>query len=376
MKKKLLIVLPSLTNGGAEHQTVKIINYLKDEYDISLLVFSNNLNLLSNVKLHTLNVFILKNSVNTFSFRNIFSRNFLKLISEIKNIMILNQFDIVLSNLPISHTVMRLVRFKIRFKLINIHHSLQFQAHRPHFIMKVFMRLNTYLANKYDNMNIFISEASRKDQLTLLKVPLEETIVINNGVTIVDKENIENIELDSDYFNIVMAARFVPEKNHSLVIDCLLDILDTNIINNIKIYFLGNGPLENKMIDRIKDSIYKDNFIFKGTVNHESVLGYFKSSDLVVIPSKSEGFGNIAVEAGLMGARILSSNAGGLNEIIKHEKNGFKFESENKEELKKELNEIINLNKEIDREKVVKIMEDNYSFKKMIEKYIEVIENV
>jgi len=371
-----LIVLPSLTNGGAEHQTVKIINYLKDEYDISLLVFSNNLNLLSNVKLHTLNVFILKNSVNTFSFRNIFSRNFLKLISEIKNIMILNQFDIVLSNLPISHTVMRLVRFKIRFKLINIHHSLQFQAHRPHFIMKVFMRLNTYLANKYDNMNIFISEASRKDQLTLLKVPLEETIVINNGVTIVDKENIENIELDSDYFNIVMAARFVPEKNHSLVIDCLLDILDTNIINNIKIYFLGNGPLENKMIDRIKDSIYKDNFIFKGTVNHESVLGYFKSSDLVVIPSKSEGFGNIAVEAGLMGARILSSNAGGLNEIIKHEKNGFKFESENKEELKKELNEIINLNKEIDREKVVKIMEDNYSFKKMIEKYIEVIENV
>lgn len=184
MKKKLLIILPSLTNGGTEHQTIKIINHLKNKYNIYLLVFSDNLDLLNNVKLDISKIFTLNSSINTFSFKKNFSRDFLKLISDIRKIIIINKFDIVLSNLPISHIVIRLIRLKTRFKLINIHHSLQFQAHKPNTLMKVFMKLNTYLAKKYDDINIFVSDAARKDQLQLLRISFEKTKIINNGITI------------------------------------------------------------------------------------------------------------------------------------------------------------------------------------------------
>lgn len=173
-----------------------------------------------------------------------------------------------------------------------------------------------------------------------------------------------------------MTARFVPEKNHELIIVNLLEVLKENILTNVVIYFLENGPLKAKMVDIVKNTKYKNNFLFKETVLYNRVLNYFNQTDLVVIPSKSEGFRNIAIEAGLMRARILASDVGGLNQIIMHGKNGFKFKSESKEELKKELIEIVLNKKDLDREIVRQEMEDKFSFANMIEKYIKVIESV
>ena len=98
--------------------------------------------------------------------------------------------------------------------------------------------------------------------------------------------------------------------------------------------FLGGGPLENELkVQLVKYDITK-NIKITGIIKNELLLSYLALSDLVVIPSISEGFGNVAIEALMQGSTILASNAGGLPEILNDKKNGFLFDSTNSNDLK------------------------------------------
>lgn len=379
-KKNILFVIPTLNNGGGEHQTIKMINYLRKSYNIYLLTFTTKIELQGLLELEDDKLFFLNTAINTFSFKKILSLDMFRLIQNVSNIVDSVEPNIVIANLPVSHFVMRIVKFifKTQYKLINIHHSLQFKAHKATSLMKIFMMYNSYLANRLDDSNIFISNAVKNDQLQLLRIPLSKTQVIYNGVTIKNVQlNCKKKVQKNNNFNIVMAGRFVPEKNHELFLQGILELLDSNkITKQIKVVFLGEGPLMNKIKNTIKIHDKLDMFVFKGNVIQEMLFSEFRNADLVVIPSKSEGFGNVAVEAGLMGAKILSSDVGGLNEVIEHGVNGFKFKSEDKHNLKKELIEIINHKKDLNQDSVKNIMQKRFSFESMIKKYVEVIESV
>ncbi|MBU3015750.1 glycosyltransferase [Poseidonibacter lekithochrous] len=377
--KKLLIVIPTLNTGGAEHQTINMINFFKNHFEVFIIVLSSNIDLIKNLEIENTNIFVLKTNYNTFSLKKILSIKIFDVVKEISNLTEKIKPDIIFANLPITHYILRLVKYKSnhKFKLVNIHRSLQFKAHAPNVIMKIFMKFNSFLANKYDYLNIFISNACRNDQLNYLKIPLEKTKIIYNGIKSVDiNDKFILNDLSTDSFNIITVGRFVPEKNQEFLIKVLINAFDNKLFTKkIKVYFLGEGPLKIKCEDLTKKSTYIDNFIFLGNVNNEKVHLYFAKSDLTVIPSKSEGFGNIAVEAGLAKAKILSSNVGGLDEIIEENINGFKFTSENASDLEKQLIEIINDNKDLDRNLVRENMLNKFSFNNMINKYKEVIDN-
>jgi glycosyltransferase involved in cell wall biosynthesis len=55
--------------------------------------------------------------------------------------------------------------------------------------------------------------------------------------------------------------------------------------------------------------------------------------DIVVVPSRFEGFGLTAAEAMAAGKPVVASAVFGLKEVVVHEKTGFLFPSENTEML-------------------------------------------
>ena len=378
MIKKILFVIPDLGRGGAEYQTVNMVNCFAKKFDVYLLIFSKEDVLVKYLEIEKENIYFLNSKLNSFSFKKILSLDFLALMDKIYNIFNQKKFDIVLANLPISHFIMRLVLDKgYDFKLINIHRSLQFIANKPNILMKIFMKYNSFLARKYDTLNIFISEASKKDQLRFLDIDEDKTRVIYDGVKLLQVDKIDSISLDRNKFQIVMVGRFVAEKNHQFFVQSMIELIEEKRFSrDISIHFLGDGVLKEEIYNQVKRSGFEDYFVFHGNVSHDVVLRYFKVADLVIIPSKSEGFGNVAVEAGLVGARILSSNIGGLDEVIIDNQSGFKFQSNNKESLKQELLEIINLDKDLDRDKVKEIMIERFSFERMIREYSQEINSI
>ena len=63
--------------------------------------------------------------------------------------------------------------------------------------------------------------------------------------------------------------------------------------------------------------------------------------DAVVLATKCETFGLVLPEAMRAGVTVIGSNCGGVPEIIKHEKTGLLFESEDVADLTKQLSKIV-----------------------------------
>jgi len=63
-------------------------------------------------------------------------------------------------------------------------------------------------------------------------------------------------------------------------------------------------------------------FKLTGYVDPPNHLNYFKSSDILFMPSRSEALPIAAIEAISLDLPIIASNVGGLPELIRHGENG------------------------------------------------------
>lgn len=88
---------------------------------------------------------------------------------------------------------------------------------------------------------------------------------------------------------------------------------------------------EVKMKARCAGLGMSDRFIFVPHTNR--VRDYMRCADLVVIPSLSEGFGRVAVEAMMEQTPLIASNVGGLGEIIRDQSDGLLVQPEDADKL-------------------------------------------
>lgn len=95
--------------------------------------------------------------------------------------------------------------------------------------------------------------------------------------------------------------------------------------------FVGDGPLENKLKERYS------HINFTGKVDHEMVSKLLRTSDIMILPSFSEGFPNILLEGMSCGLPVIGTRVGGIPEMIDHEENGLLIDPGSKKEIKKAL---------------------------------------
>ena len=88
-----------------------------------------------------------------------------------------------------------------------------------------------------------------------------------------------------------------------------------------KLLMVGDGPERQKCEELCRDLKICDNVKFLG--KQEAVEELFAISDLMVLPSESESFGLAALEAMACQVPVVSSNAGGLPELIVEDENGY-----------------------------------------------------
>jgi len=90
---------------------------------------------------------------------------------------------------------------------------------------------------------------------------------------------------------------------------------------NIRLEMVGSGPELEYCRDLAITLGLKDKITFRGSLlNVPKVLC---TTDVFLIPSEIESFGLAALEALSCGIPVIASTAGGLPEVVKHEKTGF-----------------------------------------------------
>jgi len=77
----------------------------------------------------------------------------------------------------------------------------------------------------------------------------------------------------------------------------------------------GNGELFDEMTD-LKNELALENVYFLGHVNQEQLVDLYNIADVSTVPSRTEPFGLVAIEALACGTPVVGTNQGGLPDFI------------------------------------------------------------
>ena len=165
--------------------------------------------------------------------------------------------------------------------------------------------------------------------------------VIPNGVE-TDKfssfskiESRNDLKISDNELIILYVGSLRPIKGVEILIKAIY-LLDKDI-DGFKLLIIGNGPQE----EYLKNLVIKYELIekikFIGRISNDIIHKYFLASDIFVLPSSSEGFPNVILEAMAAGLPIVASNVCGLSEILKQNENGLLVEPGVPEDLAKSI---------------------------------------
>lgn len=124
-------------------------------------------------------------------------------------------------------------------------------------------------------------------------------------------------------------------KSPEVLLDAFLSIDKSLIIDKkLKLIFVGDGILKDKLKIKVRSSGYDEYVSFIGRVPYQDIPFFYKMSDIYVIPSKFEGTPKSLLEAMFNKLPIIGANVDGINNILRDNEDALLFESGNSEDLK------------------------------------------
>jgi len=123
---------------------------------------------------------------------------------------------------------------------------------------------------------------------------------------------------------LVFAGRFVPQKNPFAIVQILSDLKDMDWHCSL----LGDGPLLEDIKREIEKTGMSERFDLSGWVTPDVVLDRFSKSDILLMPSLSEGLPVVGVQALATGLAIVASNIGGFFDLVDNARNGYLIDAQ------------------------------------------------
>jgi glycosyltransferase involved in cell wall biosynthesis len=156
--------------------------------------------------------------------------------------------------------------------------------------------------------------------------------VIQNGVRIQDEpQNKKDTPVDSEEIRLLYVGRVSSDKG----VDTLIDAVELNSEDNIRLDILGKGAEREKL----EESTTDPNIQFHGFVPEDDLISAYKNAHATVVPSKwLDNSPTVIYESISMGTPVIASDIGGIPELLTNE-TGFLFTPKDAIDLSKTISE-------------------------------------
>lgn len=138
-----------------------------------------------------------------------------------------------------------------------------------------------------------------------------------------------SIGLPEDCFLIGAVGTFRPEKAYEVLLEAFAGIVGK--LPDARLAIVGEGALRNKMEDVARNLGITGRVFFLGA--RRDIVSFDSAIDLFLHASRQEGFGIAIVEAMAREIPVISTNAGGIPEIIDHGIDGLLVDPEDPQAL-------------------------------------------
>ena len=226
-------------------------------------------------------------------------------------------------------------------------------------IRRVGVNIANKLADKiFDYASIIISPSKNYIKQSPYLAKYENKVkIIPNGLNFEEFQNSHSKEecklklhLPIDKKIILFFGYLYPHKSPEILIKILPVILKE--MPDTLLVFAGNGVMLNELKNLASNLGVEKNVKFLGFITKEMRTFCYKASDVFILPSKKESFGNVAIEALVCEVPVIVTDGCGCVDIIKESNGGFITEYNNEKELIKKIVYLLEDSKK--REKMAK----------------------
>lgn len=331
--KKVLIVMTSLYNGGAERSLVNLLNeFPKDKYEIDLLLFKREGMFIEQVPDYVRIIDTPNDLKRVYSsLKNLNLLTIWKIIANIiSNICTSNSrekrgfrwkyfyshrigklekhYDVALAY--ISGEVLYYVNEKVnaKKKIVWIHNDYRSAQHPRKYDYSHLKNMSAIVSISDSCVNILKEEFPEFEK----KIFMLENITSSNNIINRAQEFIPE-EFSSNQHNLLSIGRLHEQKGFDIAINAA-EIMKKRKIN-FKWFIIGNGELKQKLEQQVIQKGVQDCFIFLGT--RENPYPYISNCSVFIQPSRYEGKSVVLDEAKILGVPIVATAYPTINDQLK-----------------------------------------------------------
>lgn len=216
-----------------------------------------------------------------------------------------------------------------KMKIIYTSHGWAFLMDTSFLKKKIYIIIERFLSQVTDK----IINISRYEQEQAVKAGFnqDKMIMIYNGVENVKKQmDCATVKMAAEKINLLFVGRIDKTKG----LDIFLEAYYEQAFSNIHLYVIGESVLDHIHMESDTKTTYL------GWVKNENIDAYYQACDAVIMPSRWEGFGLVAIEAMRNSKPVIVSNRGALPEIVKDKISGYVFNLEDTNQLQDILEKI------------------------------------
>jgi glycosyltransferase involved in cell wall biosynthesis len=316
-KKKVLIAITQSNYGGAQKYVYDLARSLpRKQYDVTVVFGEGGI----------LGKMLAAEGIRTISLNSLVRH--MSIMSEIKTFFAFYRLlrrerpDILHSNSSkmggIGAVVGRVAGVP---RVIFTCHGWAFNEARP-LVQRSLIYLFSWFIVFFSHTTIFVSEVVCR-QMRYVPFLSRKSVVINNGISptnfhsrseardiIIARST--SLKSDTDTLWVGMVAELHPVKNHDVVIRAWVKVIEK--FPTARFIALGEGHERERLEKLIRGLHIEHSFFLPGHITKAVTL--MKAFDIFCLPSRSESFGQVILEAGSAGLPVIASRVGGIPELI------------------------------------------------------------
>lgn len=175
---------------------------------------------------------------------------------------------------------------------------------------------------KFDK-GVFVSEHAKKNIENKFNISLSNSTVIYNPINTreIKEKSLENITEKVPFFDFISIGRFNKAKGFDDLVNAHYLLIKEGY--KIKTAIVGSGEEYESIQQLIKQYKLDDSIHLLGFQSNP--LKYLKNSNYFIFPTYTESYPTVIAESLILGVPVISSNVGGIPEMVINEKEGYLF---------------------------------------------------
>lgn len=187
---------------------------------------------------------------------------------------------------------------------------------------------------------VAISDAVYKD--VIAKYPHNLKKIYNGIVTGLFSHRKGHSIQSHEHIRFVQVSRLMHEKKgQDILLRALKMLYDDHGFTNFSMDFVGSGASHGYLLELVNELGLKDQVNFLGEKDRSWLFGNLCTYNILVQPSRYEGFGLTLLEGFAAGLLVVASDIEGPAEIVRNIPGGFLFKNGNVEDCAKQLHFVV-----------------------------------